>query len=184
MCLHYSIYDLFLFFVFVFIFFFKEKTAYEMRISDWSSDVCSSDLRGCDRDPTQYDRRLVGEAFRARRLFVPGVLSRDHSAHHILRPARMVPGRALGSRRRASGASLQADPAALSLGLIQAAYITRLTRSAMLETLSQDYVRTAHAKGLPNRVVFYKHALKTVLIPVVTGVELGKAAWRERWWQY
>lgn len=61
---------------------------------------------------------------------------------------------------------------ALSLGLIQAAYITRLTRSAMLETLSQDYVRTAHAKGLPNRVVFYKHALKNVLIPVVTAMGL------------
>lgn len=61
---------------------------------------------------------------------------------------------------------------ALSLGLIQAAYITRLTRSAMLETLSQDYVRTAHAKGLPNRIVFYKHALKNVLIPVVTAMGL------------
>lgn len=61
---------------------------------------------------------------------------------------------------------------ALSLGLIQAAYITRLTRSAMLETLSQDYVRTAHAKGLPNRVVFYKHALRNVLIPVVTAMGL------------
>ncbi|MHC2543278.1 ABC-type dipeptide/oligopeptide/nickel transport system permease component [Sinorhizobium meliloti] len=61
---------------------------------------------------------------------------------------------------------------AFSLGLIQAAYITRLTRSAMLETLSQDYVRTAHAKGLPKRVVFFKHALRNVLIPVVTAMGL------------
>ncbi|WP_026617581.1 ABC transporter permease [Ensifer aridi] len=61
---------------------------------------------------------------------------------------------------------------AFSLGLIQAAYITRLTRSAMLETLSQDYVRTAHAKGLPADVVFFKHALRNVLIPVVTAMGL------------
>ncbi|MFD1985452.1 ABC transporter permease [Mesorhizobium newzealandense] len=61
---------------------------------------------------------------------------------------------------------------AFSLGLIQAAYITRLTRSAMLDTLSQDYVRTAHAKGLPRRVVFFKHALRNVLIPVVTAMGL------------
>lgn len=61
---------------------------------------------------------------------------------------------------------------ALSLGLIQASFIARLTRSAMLETLSQDYVRTAHAKGLPRRVVFYKHALRNVLIPVVTAMGL------------
>ncbi|AYG76825.1 ABC transporter permease [Rhizobium sp. CCGE532] len=61
---------------------------------------------------------------------------------------------------------------AFSLGLIQAAYITRLTRSSMLETLSQDYVRTAHAKGLPKSVVFYKHALRNVLIPVVTAMGL------------
>jgi ABC-type dipeptide/oligopeptide/nickel transport system permease component len=61
---------------------------------------------------------------------------------------------------------------ALSLGLIQAAYITRLTRSAMLETLGQDYVRTARAKGLPDRTVYYKHALKNVLIPVVTAMGL------------
>ncbi|MGY4627042.1 ABC transporter permease [Bradyrhizobium sp. USDA 4486] len=61
---------------------------------------------------------------------------------------------------------------AFSLGLIQAAYITRLTRSAMLDTLNQDYVRTAHAKGLPRAVVFYKHALRNVLIPVVTAMGL------------
>lgn len=65
---------------------------------------------------------------------------------------------------------------AFSLGLIQAAYITRLTRSAMLETLSQDYVRTAHAKGLPKTVVFYKHALMNVLVPVVTAMGLYTGA--------
>jgi ABC-type dipeptide/oligopeptide/nickel transport system permease component len=61
---------------------------------------------------------------------------------------------------------------ALSLGLIQGAYITRLTRSAMLEALGQDWVRTAYAKGLPDRVVHYKHVLRNVMIPVVTAMGL------------
>jgi peptide/nickel transport system permease protein len=60
----------------------------------------------------------------------------------------------------------------LSLGLIQAAYITRLTRSTMLEALSQDYVRTAVAKGLRPWRVYFKHALRNVLIPVVTAIGL------------
>lgn len=61
---------------------------------------------------------------------------------------------------------------AFSLGLIQAAYITRLTRSAMLEVLSQDYVRTAYAKGLSPIKVNFKHALRNVMIPVVTAMGL------------
>lgn len=48
------------------------------------------------------------------------------------------------------------------------AYVARLTRSTMLEVLQQDYIRTARAKGLPERVVIYKHALKNALIPIVT----------------
>jgi len=60
----------------------------------------------------------------------------------------------------------------LSLGLIQASYITRLTRSAMLEALDQDWVRTAYAKGLPERVVHYKHVLRNIMIPVVTAMGL------------
>ena len=42
----------------------------------------------------------------------------------------------------------------------------------MLETLGQDYVRTAKAKGLPNRVVYFKHALRNALLPVVTNIGL------------
>jgi ABC-type dipeptide/oligopeptide/nickel transport system permease component len=59
--------------------------------------------------------------------------------------------------------------------LTLAAVITRMTRSAMLEVLRQDYIRTALAKGLSNRVVEYRHALKNALIPVVTitGIEIG-----------
>ena len=64
---------------------------------------------------------------------------------------------------------------ALNLGLIMAAYITRVTRSAMLEVLEEDYVRTARAKGVPWRAVIWRHALRNALIPVITivGLNLG-----------
>jgi ABC-type dipeptide/oligopeptide/nickel transport system permease component len=61
---------------------------------------------------------------------------------------------------------------ALSLGLVQAAYVTRLTRSTMLEVLNQDYIRTAFAKGLTGQKVYYKHALRNVLITVITAMGL------------
>jgi ABC-type dipeptide/oligopeptide/nickel transport system permease component len=57
---------------------------------------------------------------------------------------------------------------AVSLGLFGAGVIARQTRSSMLETLGEDFVRTARAKGLTERIVVYKHALKNALIPVVT----------------
>lgn len=65
---------------------------------------------------------------------------------------------------------------ALTLGIIQAAYITRLTRSTMLETLRQDYVRTAFAKGLGSGRVYFVHALRNVLVPVVTAIGLYTGA--------
>lgn len=61
---------------------------------------------------------------------------------------------------------------AASLGIIQAAYITRLTRSSMLEQLEADYVRTARSKGLKERTIQYKHVLKNVMIPVITAMGL------------
>ena len=57
---------------------------------------------------------------------------------------------------------------AISLGLNSAAYITRVTRSAMLEVLSEGYVRTARAKGVPQRIVVWRHALRNALIPIIT----------------
>ncbi len=65
---------------------------------------------------------------------------------------------------------------ALALGLIRAAIITRMTRSSILEVLREDYVRTARSKGLPERVVIYKHVLRNALISVVTilGLQLGQ----------
>jgi peptide/nickel transport system permease protein len=59
---------------------------------------------------------------------------------------------------------------AISLALLQAGLLARITRSGMLEVLRQDYVRTARAKGLPERQVILKHALANALIPIVTVV--------------
>jgi ABC-type dipeptide/oligopeptide/nickel transport system permease component len=63
----------------------------------------------------------------------------------------------------------------LVLGTRSAAFIARITRSAMLDVIGQDYVRTARAKGLSQRVVILKHAVKNALIPVITvlGTTMG-----------
>ena len=58
----------------------------------------------------------------------------------------------------------------VSLSLYPMAYITRLTKTSMLDALGQDYVRTARAKGVPQVKVIFKHALRNALIPVVTYV--------------
>lgn len=60
----------------------------------------------------------------------------------------------------------------LTLGLLTAGVIARQSRSSMLQTLQEDYIVTARAKGLLERVVVYRHALKNALIPVVTVVGL------------
>jgi oligopeptide transport system permease protein len=56
----------------------------------------------------------------------------------------------------------------IAVGALPAAYIARVTRASMLEVLSQDYIRTAHAKGLADRVVILRHAMKNAMIPVLT----------------
>ena len=61
---------------------------------------------------------------------------------------------------------------ALTLGGALAAILTRMVRTAMLEELSQDYVRTARAKGLSEKTVVYQHALRNAMIPVLTVVGL------------
>ena len=65
---------------------------------------------------------------------------------------------------------------AITLGLVTTAYIARLTRSGMLEILSQDYIRTAHAKGLPISRVVMKHALRGGLLPAVAYIGPAFAA--------
>jgi peptide/nickel transport system permease protein len=89
-----------------------------------------------------------------------------------------------GYRAPMTGASLFVDPLAnfqlvigpaVVLGLGQAAYIARMGRSSLLEVIREDYVRTARAKGLNNRLVIAMHALPNALLPVITlsGVLLG-----------
>jgi len=91
---------------------------------------------------------------------------------------------AFGYRAPLTGASLLSDPwttlqmivgPAVVLGLGQAAYIARMARSSLLEVIREDYVRTARAKGLSNRLVIMLHALPNALLPVITlsGVLLG-----------
>ncbi len=65
---------------------------------------------------------------------------------------------------------------ALTLGLRPLSMIVQLTRGSMLDALSQDYVRTAHAKGLSSRVVVFKHALRNALNPVITAISGWLAA--------
>src|SRR6516225_6709569 len=64
---------------------------------------------------------------------------------------------------------------AVTMGGSLAAILTRMVRTAMLEELSQDYIRTARAKGLSEEVVVYKHALRNALVPVLTviGLQFG-----------
>ncbi len=64
---------------------------------------------------------------------------------------------------------------AIALGTAVAAFIMRMVRSSLLEVLSRDYIRTAQAKGLRERTVLYRHALKNAFIPVLTviGVQIG-----------
>ncbi len=63
----------------------------------------------------------------------------------------------------------------LALALPQAAILSRITRSSLLDTLNEDYIRTARAKGMPRRYVLWHHALRNALIPVITviGIQFG-----------
>ena len=78
------------------------------------------------------------------------------------------------SQSLAGNLAIMALPA-LTLGTATAAMITRMSRSSMLDVLGCEYVRTARAKGVPERRVTFHHALRNALIPVVTvaGVQLG-----------
>ena len=64
---------------------------------------------------------------------------------------------------------------AITMGSALAAILTRMVRTSMLEELSHDYIRTARAKGLPERTVVYRHALRNAMIPIITvlGLQFG-----------
>ena len=84
-------------------------------------------------------------------------------------------------REELTGLALVADTLrhlvlpAMTLTLVQLALTTRLTRASMLETLKEDYILTARAKGLFEREVLYGHALRNAILPVVTitGLNIG-----------
>jgi len=65
---------------------------------------------------------------------------------------------------------------AVALGTTYMALIARITRASMLEVLSEDYIRTAHAKGVTTKSVLLRHALKNAAVPIVTVIGLGMAA--------
>lgn len=62
---------------------------------------------------------------------------------------------------------------AMTLALTNMAIDLRMTRSSMLEVMRQDYIRTARAKGVPNKVVIFKHALKNAMVPVITSIGIN-----------
>ena len=94
----------------------------------------------------------------ALRLPISGMASLDHAS---MTPA----GRLLDTARHLVLPSI-------ALGLASSAAVARFTRGSMLEVIRQDYIRTARAKGLPERVVVLRHALRNALIPVVSLVGL------------
>jgi peptide/nickel transport system permease protein len=61
------------------------------------------------------------------------------------------------------------------LSLVYVSLISRVTRTSLLEVLSDDYVRTARAKGLPERVVVFRHALRNAAVPIVSIIGIGIA---------
>jgi peptide/nickel transport system permease protein len=63
----------------------------------------------------------------------------------------------------------------ITLSVIYIALIARITRASMLEVLGEDYIRTAHAKGLSNRVVLLRHGLRNAAVPIVTVIGIGIA---------
>ena len=63
----------------------------------------------------------------------------------------------------------------VTLTVIQLGGTMRYVRTSMLEVINQDYIRTARAKGLPEKIVIYKHALKNAMIPIVTYVGAARS---------
>lgn len=63
----------------------------------------------------------------------------------------------------------------ITLSVVQVALIARVTRTSLLEILSEDFVRTARAKGLPERIVLFRHALKNAAVPIASVVGVGVA---------
>ena len=94
---------------------------------------------------------------------------------HVDGGARGNPGPAAAAAVVSAPVGEVLDEAAVTLGTALAAIVTRITRSSVLEVMRQDYVMTARAKGLSERVVVWRHILRNALITVITvlGLQLG-----------
>ncbi len=92
----------------------------------------------------------------------------------VLHPGLRPPAQPAGQRR--TGRPRPAHPAGLTLALPVIAILIRLTRSGLLDVVHEDYIQTARAKGLRERIVIFPHAIRNALIPIVTvaGIEFGK----------
>jgi peptide/nickel transport system permease protein len=99
-------------------------------------------------------------------------------------PARHLPVDGLRGEPLGKTCSTSSCPA-LALGVGRAALLTRLLRASMLEVVRTEYVTTARAKGLDERKVVLKHALKNALIPTVTvmGLQVGFSSGARSWWR-
>jgi peptide/nickel transport system permease protein len=86
------------------------------------------------------------------------------AVHWRIAPAGGFPGWEAGPWRALAALILPA----ISLGLVQAAILTRVTRSALLEALNEDFIRTARAKGLSRRATLWRHALPNAMTPILT----------------
>jgi peptide/nickel transport system permease protein len=63
----------------------------------------------------------------------------------------------------------------ITLAVVYIALISRITRASVIETLGEDYIRTARAKGLPGRTVLLRHALRNAAVPIITIIGIGIA---------
>ncbi len=115
--------------------------------------------------------RLAARRLRARLLAEPQLHLPLRGASRAGCPPRATP---RSSPSRCAALRYMVLPA-VSLGFNQSALIARISRSCMLEALQQDYVRTARAKGLPQRAVTYVHAFRNALVPVVTVIGVTTA---------
>ena len=107
-------------------------------------------------------------------LLIQAVLGHAQMAAQ-LRPRRRRHDRRVDVRRADARRAAPPDPAFDPLALFQLALIMRLVRSDAFEVLRSDYIRFARARGLPDRLVYFRHALKNTLVPVmtITGLQLG-----------
>lgn len=109
-----------------------------------------------------------------------GILPSGGRIDPLLRPDRitglyLIDTLLQGNMRAFKDAAIHLVLPVFALGMYSMAVIARMTRSSMLETLEQDYIRTARAKGISNERVIIRHALRNALIPIVTviGLQLG-----------